>query len=667
MVTSNPANADTFSNALRTVCAAIDKVAFLFLEVVYKLFFEVSSTEILSNSIVAEFYGRVQLILGVFMLFQLAMTIIKGIMNPDTFTDSKSGFGNIITRIITALFILTLLVPVNISSAQNEYEQQISANGILFGTLYSLQNRILKDNTIGKLLFGADNSGTNDIEASARFLSTSVVKGFYRINLKENAKSDSDRMCPNYDYSKYLKSDVGAGDITDMVNETCNIVGKKYAFAYTPVLPTIIGIIFAGLFLSFTIDVVIRTAKLAVLRLIAPIPAISYMNPSGAKDGAFSSWTKMLTSTYIDLFVRLATVYFVIFLINGLMKNSPFKKLDGALSFFADLFVFIGLLVFAKQAPKFFKQALGIKDDGGRGFFSGMGEILAAGSIAAGTVSGAVSNGVAIGSNTKGNAGKKIAAGLIGGVTGGISGATAATKNFMTSKDMDHNALMKQVRANNAKNYRNAEDNSSFFGRIKAYAQSGVGLKNDFQAYEDKLRDYGTATTAWKNIQAALDSDDTGIIYNGETIKDSAGKEILIKGQTISSKGANDLLNRMKSSGQYKQEELEAVEDARKGIQKERFDSIRKSGGRNLDVVEKQTYQNIDTFFNIAKSYQNEKDGVFKTFKSIGSISSDGINMGRDFKGTAFSADREAQTIKSGPKYAAARSNAERVTEQQKK
>ena len=55
------------------------------------------------------------------------------------------------------------------------------------------------------------------------------------------------------------------------------------------------------------------------------------MDPKGSKDSAFNSWVKTLTSTYLDLFIRLAAVYFAIFLIQDMIViaiNSAIKKID---------------------------------------------------------------------------------------------------------------------------------------------------------------------------------------------------------------------------------------------------------------------------------------------------------------------------------------------------
>ena len=95
--TSSPAS--IMWDIIRHIFSALDWVAFGLLNIAYQLFFNVTSADLFSNETVMKFYGRVQLIIGVFMMFQLAMTVLKGIVNPDTFTDTKSGIGNIIMRI----------------------------------------------------------------------------------------------------------------------------------------------------------------------------------------------------------------------------------------------------------------------------------------------------------------------------------------------------------------------------------------------------------------------------------------------------------------------------------------------------------------------------------------------------------------------------------------
>ena len=127
------------------------------------------------------------------MVFQLAMLIMKGIFNTDTVSEKNNN--EFIKRIIVALVMLTVMTPISIPSPQNEYEIQINNNGLLFGTLYSLQYRILNNNTIGRLVLGTTdtsmgsgnntsrNSNASDLTKSANVFTTTILKGFFRINL----------------------------------------------------------------------------------------------------------------------------------------------------------------------------------------------------------------------------------------------------------------------------------------------------------------------------------------------------------------------------------------------------------------------------------------------------------------------------------------------------
>ena len=99
------ATANVMTKLIRMIWATLDMAAYWLLGIAYKLFFNVASADLFSNDTIMKFYGRVQVILGVFMMFQLSMTILKGIVNPDSFTGDK-GAKAVITRIITSLITL---------------------------------------------------------------------------------------------------------------------------------------------------------------------------------------------------------------------------------------------------------------------------------------------------------------------------------------------------------------------------------------------------------------------------------------------------------------------------------------------------------------------------------------------------------------------------------
>ena len=518
---SNLTAAGVLSDAIRGLFSWLDRPTFGLLSLVYQLFFNVASATLFSGPTIMNFFSRVQLILGVFTMFQLAMSILKGIVNPDNFFGKDKGVKSIISRIVIALIMLTLITPISIPAAKNEYEKQINNNGILFGTLYSLQHRLLSNNTLGRLILGTTDTSPSyissdsddELKTSSRIFTSTVLKAFYRINLidynsrkheagKDDAVFNENRVCQDIDddvLAAYTRLDADPGEIIDMVNATCDSDGgiiksvirlfKKltgneyYVFAYTPLLGAVVAFIFSFILLSFTVDVAVRAVKLSVLRLIAPIPIISYMNPNGTKDNAFNSWVKTLTTTYLDLFVRLAVVYFVIFLIQDMIANGlAIKTLNGQAGIFSLIIIWIGLFIFAKQAPKFFKDVLGLKNDPGKlfGGFGQLGSVLGLGAAAVGTIGSARASYMAskAADDTNGvhpdgflggalNRGKHIVAGVAGGVTGFGTGVKAA----LTAKDHAMQAVIDSNTKRNAANIARGKDGSTLLGRMSSSAQ----------------------------------------------------------------------------------------------------------------------------------------------------------------------------------------------------
>lgn len=495
---------------IRLVFSTLDRPAYWLLGIVYQLFFNVASADLFSNDTIMKFYGRVQIILGVFMMFQLAMTFLRGIVEPDSFSKDKGG-GSLIKRVAMSLILITVLMPIGVGSPRNEYEKQINNNGLLFGTLYSLQHRILANNTLGRLVLGTTDSQTtymdggddSELEQSARIFTSTVLKGFYRINLvpeedrvdsgdKDPATINENRMCQDIDddiLNAYTRLDADPGEIIGMVNETCerefsfnnHIWGvssffgtKKYVFNYMPIVSTVVGVIFIFILLSFTIDVAVRAVKLAVLRLIAPIPIIAYMDPKGSGDESFKAWTKTLSSTYLDLFIRLAVVYFVIFLIQDMIVNGiVINHGTGIIGVLSLIIIWIGLFIFAKQAPKFIKDVLGLKGEPGK-LFGGFGQIAAAATVGAGAIgsfnASRVASRMADQANPDRNPDSILNRGkhLLAGFAGGISGAATGMGAWSGAKDHQSKAVMDAIQKRNATAIQRGASGSTMLGRMSA-------------------------------------------------------------------------------------------------------------------------------------------------------------------------------------------------------
>lgn len=553
---------------LRSIFAGIDRVVYNLLAAVYQIFYNVATADFLSGQTIKEFYSRIQLILGIIIMFKVAISLFNGILNPDSFNNEKNGFGSIIKRIVMVLVMLMLLVPLNIpgvsssdieEGGQKSWNARMNQNGILFGTIYELQSRLLSQNTISRLILGTDDpfleeddddffgTGDNQYKKAANDLATIVLRCFITINLNKengNPEDEDDLMCKeeklekyNKSYSVYESSNSTTSQILSEINQMCDnetgYGGERYAYNYSYVFSTVVGVLCVLIIVSFTVDAAIRVFKLAILRLIAPIPILSYIDPK--TQSTFQNWVKTVGKTFLSLFVRLAIINFVIFFIREISQNGFGLKIEGSgvVGLFSKIFVILGLLFFAKEAPKFITDTLGIKSDGKLGLFSGLGRLRAAGSLAAGTVGSAVTNWRAFrGEHEKNeNGGFKAGASnffrrgvgaagsaLIGGVSGFASGA-----NALSGADKDFNAnVMKAMQARNAQR----ASHSTFLGRF-ADRQSQLWTGQSLATRDsDALEAAKNAATQLKNVKAMKEEEAMKNGYYG-VYKDSNGDHYL--------------------------------------------------------------------------------------------------------------------------------------------
>ena len=372
-------------DGFRSFLSIFDGIATTLLGGIYKVFFLVANATIVSGDVIKVFYSRIQLILGILMIFKLAMSILNIIINPDIIKDQKQGPGKIVMRIVVALFMLTLVIPLNIPGATDKsLNAYINDHGILFGFLYKAQDAILSENILAKLILGTASNGDgmdiNNLSDVGNAMASTVLKVFIRINVYddteppcEDSETCENTICPGeVNDSHYAEENVDPQVILSHLNDACGGLkrlsskAERYAFAYTPVLGALVMLIMAFVIAGFTVDIAVRAIKLAVLRLVAPVPIISYINPPKQGGGAFDNWLKALISTYVDLFVRIAIVYFGLFLIQIVMNGGLdiFGSNVKGLSFtsgIAFIFVILGILVFIRQAPQFIRDILGIK------------------------------------------------------------------------------------------------------------------------------------------------------------------------------------------------------------------------------------------------------------------------------------------------------------------
>ena len=509
-------NPGFIADFLRGFFSILDSIGYFFLSGIFDIFFVIASANIFQGDIINTFYTRIQMILGIFMIFRISITLLQMIVNPDTFKDKQKGAGSLVKRIAVMLVLLSLIVPIEgiPASDDNPLNQQIKTNGILFGFLYQLQNSVVEDNILGKLILGSDvdnissdNSANglelNEMSSVGDVITAQIATSFIRPTLLSSVNEDD--IITQRDYEGALACDEASAyfanptssSLLAHVNDTCESADGEevYAFEYTGFGGVVCAIVMTIIIIGFTLDVAVRAIKLAVLRLIAPVPIISYISPGQEKNGAFGNWVKTLTSTYLSLFIRLIIIYFGIYLII-ILREGNLISWTSTTSFItntlANIFIIIGILVFMKEAPKFFQDMLGIKGDGK--LFSGIGTMLGAGVAALGAVGAfnAARNASRMAdeyrqhddptynANSLLNRGKHVFSGIAGGILGARAGMGAA----LSAKDHAGSAAFAAIAKRNASVLSSGRSGGTFFGAVGSSARQMFAGESTYDALE---------------------------------------------------------------------------------------------------------------------------------------------------------------------------------------
>lgn len=659
-------NPGWLNDIFRSFFTALDNFGYFFVNGVFSIFFTIVNADIFSGVVINTFYERIQLILGIIMIFKLSFTLLQIIVNPDMFKDKQKGAGSIVMRVAVVLVLLSLIVPIdNIPvDDDNPLNVQIRNNGILFGFLYQFQNSVINDNILGKLILGSNTDSISEEDGSdlgnmsdiGPIISSTVAKAFIKPTFKEGAPEEINSeeeysqnvACPGEtEAMPYFNSNLTSGTLVRHINDTCDSDGEEvYVFDYTILGGLICSIIMTVIILGFTVDIAVRAIKLAVLRLIAPVPIISYISPGQEKDGAFGNWVKTLTSTYLSLFIRLAIIYFGAYLIMvvsdgglNIWQSSP----NVVTSLLATIFIIIGILVFMKEAPKFFQDMLGIKGDGK--LFSGIGAMLGAAALTGGLVGSAVGSyrtGIDEARELGLSRGQAIRRGLVAGAGGIAGGLFAGGKALATSDKQVPSAVFAAMQKRNA----TRASGSTLIGRTKSRA-SALFMGSSLGAREStKAQLYGEAAKAARAHKQMLEDEALKSMtaigsYSDVTGFDANGNEVILQGNY------QDIVNRMQQARAESRDYLELANGSRF-----RMDEINENVLEKLKESQTTNYAASDAARNNAKVRGTAQEATY-AFNKVGLeidpylYTSDDENNTSNVKraiGEAMNAEREIKT-----------------------
>ncbi len=376
------------NNQFHAVLLWLDSVVYWFASECYQLFIKLASARIFEDEFFANFANRIYAVLGVFMLFYLAYSLLTALIDPEKLTKGDKGVSKIAINIVTSLVIIGFLPSI-------------------FTYAYRLQNYILSSNLIGSLILGTPvvnvnaSGGDENAEVMLKYgdvLSFSVLNTFLNsenINVNLGANSNKDYnwfdlkydILTNSDYSKMIGLNVAVSTGSNEVLANGS-TGNLVIVDYKPFLSTAAGVFLIYIMISFTIDLGIRVVKLAFYQLIAPIPVIMRAIPG--KKSTFDKYLKQVLSLFCEVFLKVGAMYMAIYFINEIVNSNTLKQFwDGGIQGkLALAIIMMGILVCAKEIPKMLGDLLGIDT---KGLKLGLGEKLKAGGFfAAGSAAGAL-------------------------------------------------------------------------------------------------------------------------------------------------------------------------------------------------------------------------------------------------------------------------------------
>ena len=643
---------------IRGFFAILDSIGYFFLSGIFNIFFDIANATIFQGDTINTFYSRIQMILGILMVFRLSITLLQIILNPDMFKDKQRGAGSLVKRIAIMLIMLSLIVPIDIPNTNgNPLNEQIKSNGILFGFLYQFQNSVVEDNILGKLILGSNTESTTSNAGGLQLpgmasvgdvITADIAKAFITPTLNDGYDTvtsdnvDEAAVCPD-DARSYINTNVTSGTLLDHVNDTCNASGEVYAFSYTGFGGVVCAVVMTIIIIGFTLDIAVRAIKLALLRLIAPVPIIAYVSPGQEKDGAFGNWVKTLTSTYLSLFIRLIIIYFGIYLII-LLRNGDLVSWVNT-SALANVFIIIGILVFMKQAPKFFQDMLGIKGDGK--LFSGIGTMLGAAALTGG-LAGSVVTGTRAGwqegqefrdkaKSTPGKIGRgalSVLRATGSGIAGGIGGAVVGGRVLATADKKVPGSVYSAMQ----KNMTRRAAHSTVFGRGVDKFSSAFTGSSPVDRMDAQIAAYSDFSDLYKQVASKADVDDV-FQY---TYTDSSGHTV-----TSNVKALKENLDRLKVSG-ASPTELKAAEDTYKAAQENLISSVINGTYKNHTADGKES--------SFSTQIRQDYNTAMQTIRS-NNLDLREINNAKDFKIASFDAVDKARNMKHSTGYKARKAN----------
>lgn len=320
---------------LNVVIGIFSLVSFLF-----DILIKITQVDLMDTS---EIYQRVIMIFTVVITFYITFEFVKYTVSPENITDKQKGAMPLFARIVIAILLLAFTPKI-------------------FTTAMTLQERVINTQVLPKVILGAPAVGEGeDLASSGRVFASNLFSVFYRF---DNAKCLSD----GNNNKTCLETKEEVEEVVRNVSSTENILhtlfagplfsdefwtGLKSGVEFNPLFAILFGGFLLYVIFMYCKDVALRYVQLVFLQIISPIAILSYIAPN--KEGMFKKWLKQCTTTYLDIFIRLALLYFMMLVMKQFLGHDLTRDGMNA-GLFVKLFIIFALLRFVLKVPKLLQE-----------------------------------------------------------------------------------------------------------------------------------------------------------------------------------------------------------------------------------------------------------------------------------------------------------------------
>ena len=342
------------ANIFRSLSFNITQAVYSIIPAIYNVFMDLASNRYFSEKSIKELSGNIYTIISVCMLFALGIKLLSAIVNPDVLDDKKKGAKKVFINCALSVFLI-ILIPIG------------------FEKLYELQDDVVSNQLVEKLVLGMD---TSEQSNPGQILAAYAFSSF--CHPKDIVSSEKIANSGGNLYNKALQEDINLiSKLDDVINSKTN---GEYDIEYNTLISPIVGVVLDYQLILLCMDTALRTIKLGLLELIAPIVLCGFIF---AGSDLLQRWFKEVISTFTLLFIKIGTVSFLIFglsllpdFLNNFSDKSKFYR------GFLRVFMLIGLLQVIHILPDLIKKIFNVDVKLSGGIKSRLGEMAGVGKLA---------------------------------------------------------------------------------------------------------------------------------------------------------------------------------------------------------------------------------------------------------------------------------------------